>query len=101
MDTKEAKDILSDMRDQHLCFLGDSEIKDEWQKKYLKEAWACDSGAKDLAELITGIKIEKGIIADSIQHYGKIIKVQSAWKNVQSLSSQSAKRSAEKSTVIT
>lgn len=29
MDTKEAKDILSDMRDQHLCFLGDSEIKDE------------------------------------------------------------------------
>ena len=55
MDTKEAKDILSDMRDQHLCFLGDSEIKDEWQKKYLKEAWACDSGAKDLAELITGI----------------------------------------------
>lgn len=71
MDTKEAKDILSDMRDQHLCFLGDSEIKDEWQKKYLKEAWACDSGAKDLAELITGIKIEKGIITDSIQHYGK------------------------------
>lgn len=71
MDTKEAKDILSDMRDQHLCFLGDSEIKDEWQKKYLKEAWACDSGAKDLAELITGIKIEKGIIAESIQHYGK------------------------------
>lgn len=71
MDTKEAKDILSDMRDQHLCFLGDSEIKDEWQKKYLKEAWACDSGAKDLAELITGIKIEKGIITESIQHYGK------------------------------
>lgn len=33
MDTKEAKDILSDMRDQHLCFLGDLEIKDEWQKK--------------------------------------------------------------------
>ena len=29
MDVKEAKDILSDMRDQHLCFLGNSEIKDE------------------------------------------------------------------------
>ena len=71
MDAKEAKDILSDMRDQHLCFLGDSEIKDEWQEKYLKEAWACDSGAKALSGLITGIKIDKGIIADSIQHYGK------------------------------
>ena len=64
MDAKEAKDILSDMRDQHLCFLGNSEIKDEWQKKYLKEAWACDSGAKALAGLITGIKIDKGIITD-------------------------------------
>lgn len=101
MDTKEAKDILSDMRDQHLCFLGDSEIKDEWQKKYLKEAWACDSGAKDLAELITGIKIEKVLSQIAFSTTAKIIKVQSAWKNVQSLSSQSAKRSAEKSTVIT
>lgn len=71
MDVKEAKDILSDMRDQHLCFLGDSEIKDEWQKNYLKEAWACDSGAKALSGLITGIKIDKGIITDIIQHYGK------------------------------
>lgn len=71
VDNKEAKDILSDMRDQHLCFLGDSEIKDEWQEKYLKEALACDSGAKALSGLITGIKIDKGIITDSIQHYGK------------------------------
>lgn len=71
MDVKEAKDILSDMRDQYLCFLGDSEIKEEWQKNYFKEAWACDSWAKALAGLITGIKIDKGIIADSIQHYGK------------------------------
>lgn len=71
MDVKEAKDILSDMRDRHLCFLGDSEIKDEWQENYLKEVWACDSGAKALAGLITGIKIDKGVIADSIQHYGK------------------------------
>lgn len=71
MDVKEAKDILSDMRDRHLTFLGDLEIKDEWQKNYLKEAWACDSGAKSLAGLITGIKIDKGIIAESILHYGK------------------------------
>lgn len=71
MKPEEAKDILSDMRDQHLCFLESSENKDEWQKKYLKEAWACDSGAKALAGLITGIKIDKGVIAESILHYGK------------------------------
>lgn len=71
MDAKEAKDILSDMRDRHLCFLGNSEIKEEWQKKYLKEAWACDSGAKALAGLITGIKIDKCVIAECILHYGK------------------------------
>lgn len=71
LDAKEAKDILSDMRDQHLCFLGDSEIKDEWQKNYLKEAWACDSGEKALAGLITEIKIDRNIISNSIQHYGK------------------------------
>lgn len=29
MDVKEAKDILSDMRDQHLCFLSNSVVKDE------------------------------------------------------------------------
>ena len=71
MKPEEAKDILSDMRDQHLCFIESSENKDEWQKKYLKEAWACDSGAKALAGLITGIKINKGVIAESILHYGK------------------------------
>ena len=71
MKPEEEKDILSDMRDQHLCFLESSENKDEWQKKYLKEAWACDSGAKALAGLITGIKINKGVIAESILHYGK------------------------------
>ena len=71
MDAKEAKDILSDMRDYRLCFFGNLGIKDEWQEKYLKEAWACDSGAKALAGLITWIKIDKGIIADSIWHYGK------------------------------
>lgn len=52
MKPEEAKDILSDMRDQHLCFLESSENKDEWQKKYLKEAWACDSGAKALEKQI-------------------------------------------------
>jgi hypothetical protein len=52
MDAKEAKDILSDMRDQHLCFLRDSEIKEEWQKEYLTESWACDSGAKALEKQI-------------------------------------------------
>ena len=71
MKPEEAKNILSDMRDQHLCFLGNLEIKDEWQKKYLKEAWACDSGAKALAGLITEIKIDRNIISNSIQHYGR------------------------------
>lgn len=52
MDAKEAKDILSDMRDRHLCFLRDSEIKEEWQKEYLTESWACDSGAKALEKQI-------------------------------------------------
>lgn len=52
MKPEEAKDILSDMRDQHLCFLGDSEIKEEWQKEYLKEALAFDSGAKALEKQI-------------------------------------------------
>lgn len=73
MKPEEAKDILSDMRDRHLCFLGNSEIKDEWQKTYLKEAWACDSVAKALDGLITGIKIDKGIIEKSIKHYGEEI----------------------------
>ena len=52
MKPEETKDILSDMRDQHLCFLESSENKDEWKKKYLKEAWACDSGAKALEKQI-------------------------------------------------
>lgn len=95
MDVKEAKDILSDMRDQHLCFLGNSEIKDEWQKKYLKEAWACDSGAKALAGLI---KVLSQIAFSTME---KTIKAPSAWKNAQNLSKQSVRQSVEKSTVIT
>lgn len=59
MDVKEAKDILSDMRDQHLCFLESSESKDEWQKNYLKEAWACDFGAKSLEKQIPRKPIDK------------------------------------------
>lgn len=59
MDAKEARGILSDIRDQHLCFLGDSEIKEEWQEKYLKEAWACDAGAKALEKQIPRKPIDK------------------------------------------
>lgn len=59
MKPEDAKDILSDMRDQHLCFLESSENKDEWQKKYLKEAWACDSGAKALEKQIPRKPIDK------------------------------------------
>lgn len=33
MKPEEARGILSDMRDQHLHFLEDSENEDEWQKK--------------------------------------------------------------------
>ena len=71
MDAKEAKDILSDMRDYRLCFFENLGIKDEWQKKYLKEAWACNSGVKALDGLITEIKIDRNIISNSIQHYGR------------------------------
>lgn len=52
MKPEEAKDILFDMRDQHLCFLSNLVVKDEWQERYLKEAWACDSGAKALEKQI-------------------------------------------------
>lgn len=101
MDAKEAKDILSDMRDQHLCFLGSLEIKDEWQENYLKEAWACDSGAKALAGLITGIRLIKVLLQKVFCATAKIIKVQSVWKNAQNLSKQSVRQNVEKSTVIT
>lgn len=71
MDVKEAKEILSDMRDQHLQFIDGAENTWTWGEKFLKEAWVCDSGAKALSGLITGIKIDKGVIAESILHYGK------------------------------
>lgn len=59
MKPEEARDILSDMRYQHLRFLGDSEIKEEWQKEYLKEAWACDLGAKSSDKQIPRKPIDK------------------------------------------
>lgn len=101
MDVKEAKEILSDMRDQHLQFIDGAENTGTWGEKFLKEAWACDSGAKALAGLITGIKINKGVIAESILRYGRNNQTRFAWKNAQSLSKQSVRQSVEKSTVIT
>lgn len=101
MKPEEARDILSDMRDQHLQFIDGVENTGTWGEKFLKEAWACNSGEKALAGLITKIKIDKGVVAESILHYGKIIKVQSVWKNAPSLSRQSVRQSVEKSTVIT
>lgn len=52
MKPEEAKDILSDMRDQHLQFIDGAENTGTWGEKFLKEAWACDSGAKALKKQI-------------------------------------------------
>lgn len=38
MDVKEAKEILSDMRDQHLQFIDGAENTGTWGEKFLKEA---------------------------------------------------------------
>ena len=38
MDVKEAKEILSDMRDQHLQFIDGAENTWTWGEKFLKEA---------------------------------------------------------------
>lgn len=46
MKPEEARDILSDMRDQHLQFIDGAENTGTWGEKFLKEAWACDFGAK-------------------------------------------------------
>ena len=64
MKLEEAKDILSDMRDRHLCFLGDSEIKEKWQKEYLKESWACDFGAKALEK-----QIPMKVLYEDVEYY--------------------------------
>ena len=52
MNIEEARDILSDMRDQHLQFIDGVENTGTWGEKFLKEAWACDSGAKALKKQI-------------------------------------------------
>lgn len=52
MKPEEAKDILSDMRDQHLQFIDGAENTGTWGEKFLKEAWACDFGAKALKKQI-------------------------------------------------
>lgn len=46
MKPEEAKDILSDMRDRRLLFIGELENTGDWGDEFLKEAWACDLGAK-------------------------------------------------------
>lgn len=52
MKPEEAKDILSDMRDRRLLFIGELENIGDWGDEFLKEAWACDSGAKALKKQI-------------------------------------------------
>mgnify|MGYP004499411549 CR=1 FL=1 len=52
MEPEEARDILSDMRDQHLQFIDGVENTGTWGEKFLKEAWACDFGAKTLEKQI-------------------------------------------------
>lgn len=49
---EEAKDILSDIRDGHLRFAEGGNINGKWLESYLKEAWACDAGAKALEKQI-------------------------------------------------
>ena len=59
MDVKEEKEILSDMRDQHLQFIDGAENTGTWGEKFLKEAWACDFGAKSLEKQIPRKPIDK------------------------------------------
>ena len=59
MDDKEARDILSDIRDGHLQFAEGNNINGKWLEIYLKEAWACDLGAKALEKQIPMKPIDK------------------------------------------
>lgn len=72
MNEKDAINILSRIRDQHLQFLsGDYTNSDnEWYTSYLSEAWACDFGVKAINEAIHKITVDKDVIRKSIQHYG-------------------------------
>lgn len=49
---EEARNILSDIRDGHLQFAEGNNIDGKWLEIYLKEAWACDSGAKALEKQV-------------------------------------------------
>ena len=59
MKSEEARDILSDMRDQHLQFIDGTENTGTWGEKFLKEAWACDFGAKASEKQIPRKPIDK------------------------------------------
>ena len=59
MKPEEAKDILSDMRDQRLQFIDGVENTGTWGEKFLKEAWACDFGAKASEKPIPRKPIDK------------------------------------------
>lgn len=65
MDAKEAKDILSDIRDQHLLFIGELENTGDWGDEFLKEAWACDYGAKASDKQIPRKPINKTKLDDT------------------------------------
>lgn len=52
MDDKEARNILSDIRDGHLQFAEGNNIDGKWLEIYPKEAWAYDLGAKALEKQI-------------------------------------------------
>lgn len=66
MDNNEARDILSDIRDQHLLFIGELENTGEWGEEFQKEAWACNAGIKALEKRIP--KKPVGDL-DSVPHY--------------------------------
>lgn len=77
MKPEEEIDILSDMRDQHLQFIDGVENTGTWGESFLKEAWACDSGAKALEKQIPmQVEEEKWIDTKCVcghvfsKHYG-------------------------------
>lgn len=59
MDAKEARNILSDIRDGHLQFAEGNNINGKWLEIYLKEAWACDSVEKHLKSRFQGDRLIK------------------------------------------
>lgn len=59
MDVKEAIEILSDIRDQYLLFIGELENTGNWGEEFLKEAWVCDAGIKALEKQIPRKPIDK------------------------------------------